>query len=111
MSKSPYAIIKSRYITEKAAVLQGLKDAQSNPCIKRCNSPKYVFVVDITANKTEIASALELIYKEKKIKVMSVNTIRVKQKKKSVRGKIGFKSGFKKAIVTLQEGDKLDEQA
>lgn len=111
MSKSPYAIIKSRYITEKAAVLQGLKDAQSNPCIKRCNSPKYVFVVDITANKTEIASALEQIYKEKKIKVMSVNTIRVKQKKKTVRGKVGFKSAFKKAIVTLQEGDKLDEQA
>ncbi|MCH9630506.1 MAG: 50S ribosomal protein L23 [Chlamydiia bacterium] len=110
MNKSPYKVIKSRYITEKSGMLQGLKNSESNPCVKKCNKPKYVFLVDNLANKVEIAKAIEQIYQEKKVKVKSVNTVRIKPKKKRVRGRVGFKSGFKKAIVTLEPGDELDDQ-
>lgn len=110
MNKSPYKVIKSRYVTEKTGMLQSLKDSESNKCVKKCNKPKYVFLVENTANKIEIAKAVEEIYKEKKVKVKSVNTIRVKPKKRRVRGRVGFKSGFKKAIVTLEAGDQLDDQ-
>ena len=58
MNKSPYKVIKSRYITEKSGMLQGLKNSESNACIKRCKSPKYVFLVENTANKIEIAKAI-----------------------------------------------------
>lgn len=106
--KNPYQIIKHQHVTEKAVMLQELKNAESNVSLKRCKSPKYVFVVDRGANKQEIAAALEEIYKEKNIKVVAVNTINIKAKPRRVRGRVGAKSAFKKAIVTLEEGDSLD---
>ncbi|NGX50388.1 MAG: 50S ribosomal protein L23 [Chlamydiae bacterium] len=105
----PYQIIKSRYITEKTTVLEGLQNSTSNRCTTKCNRPKYVFLVDRNANKKEIAEALETIYAEKNIKVKDVNTINMKPKKRRVRGFKGFRSGFKKAIVTLESGDTIDE--
>jgi len=111
MRKHAYSIIKSRYMTEKSAMLQNLKNASSNKCVRKCVSPKYVFLVDPKATKIEIARALEEIYAEKKVKVVSVNTIRVKPKQRVVRGNVGYKHGFKKAIVTLEEGDNLDDQS
>ena len=42
MQKSPYDIIKSRYITEKAQVLASLKDSQSNACLKKFDKPTMV---------------------------------------------------------------------
>ncbi len=110
MKRSPFDIVKSRYMTEKAAVLEQLQHNTSNPCVKKCESPKYVFMVDKRASKQEIAVAVEEIYAEKKIRVTKVNTINVKQKARSVRGRIGFKAGFKKAVVTLQKGDVLEEK-
>lgn len=107
-SKNPYQIIKHQYVTEKAMVLQDLKNAESNPSLKRCDSPKYVFIVERTANKQEIAQALEEIYKNEGIKVVAVNTINVKPKARRVRGRPGFKNAFKKAVVTLRAGDSLD---
>lgn len=107
--KTPYSIVKSRYVTEKSRVLEELKDNKSNPSVSKCEKPKYVFLVDKKANKREIADAVEEIYAEKKIKVKSVNTITNKPKKKRVRGRIGFKSSFKKAVVTLEKGDELGE--
>ena len=107
--KTPYDIIKSRYVTEKGRALEELKDNTSNPCVARCVSPKYVFLVEKKANKQEIAQAIEQIYAEKSIKVKSVNTITIKPKKKRVRGRLGFKPGFKKAVVTLDKDDELGE--
>lgn len=109
MSKNPYQIIKHRYITEKSMMLSGLKNAESNISLKRFKSPKYVFVVDDEANKIQIAKALEEIYKNEKIKVTAVNTVTVKPKQRRVRGRLGYKKGFKKAIVTLMPEDNLDE--
>ena len=107
--KTPYDVIKSRYITEKAQVLGNLHKSESNACVKRCKTPKYTFLVDKKANKVEIAAAVEEIYAESKIKVISVNTINCRQRKKTVRGRIGFKPAYKKAIVTLEAGDLIDE--
>lgn len=108
MSRNPFEIIKHQHVTEKAKVLQELQNNESNPSVRRYKNPKYVFVVDHKANKQEIANALEEIYKDQKIKVVSVNTINVKGKIRRVRGRTGSTGTFKKAIVTLEEGDKLD---
>jgi len=108
MKKNPYQVVKHQHITEKSVVLEGLKDAKSNPCLAKCESPKYVFVVDPSANKHEIAAAVEEIYSDRKIKVVSVNTINVKGKTRRIRGRLGKRKSFKKAIVTLEKGDSLD---
>ena len=54
------------------------------------------------------AADLEQIYRDKNIKVKAVNTINVKAKARRVRGRSGFKAAFKKAVVTLDNGDSLD---
>lgn len=107
---SPYAIIKKRYLTEKAAVLEKLKDATSNRSVSRCETPKYTFLVENRANKQQIAEAVEAMYAEKNIKVLAVNTITVKPKMRNRRGRMnpGVKSGFKKAIVTLAVGNSIE---
>ena len=107
--RNPYHVIKGRHITEKTTLLEGLKDSNSNRCLAKCTAPKYVFIVDKKANKNEISRAVEEIYKDKKIKVKGVNTINVKPKKRRVRGFKGFRPGLKKAIVTLESGDTIDE--
>lgn len=107
--KNPYDVIKSRYVTEKATVLEQLHTAESNKSVSRCKNPKYVFVVDRHANKKEIAEAVEAIYREQKIKVVKINTIHGKRKtKKRGRGRPGETAAFKKAIVTLEEGDSIE---
>ncbi|HRD54762.1 MAG TPA: 50S ribosomal protein L23 [Parachlamydiaceae bacterium] len=108
MKKNPYQVIKHQHVTEKTMMLQNLKNAESNASLKRCKSPKYVFIVDNKANKQEIALALEEIYREKNIKVVGVNTINMKPKARRVRGRLGNTSAFKKAVVTLEENDSLD---
>ena len=108
--KSPYSVIKSRYMTEKVNVLQNLHVAEGNKSLSRCNKPKYVFLVAKDANKTEIRLAIEEIYSEKGIKVTSVNTINIKPKPRRVRGRKGKTAMKRKAVVTLSAGDMLDEQ-
>lgn len=108
--RNHFHVIKSRYLTEKASVLERLVTSESNKCTRKCETPKYLFLVDKNANKKEIAGAIEAIYAEKKVKVLKVNTITLKPKKRVVRGRAGFRAGMKKAIVTLQVGDSLGEQ-
>jgi large subunit ribosomal protein L23 len=110
LKKSPYDIVFSQHVTEKSRTLSQLQFNTSNPCVKKCDAPKYVFIVDKRANKKEIASAIEEIYSDKKIKVVSVNTINAKPKKRRMRGHSGKKPGFKKAIVTLEAGDSIEEK-
>lgn len=108
--KNPFDIILSKHVTEKSRVLEQLQFNTSNPSVKKCDAPKYVFVVNKNANKQEIAKAIEEIYSEKKIKVVSVNTINAKPKERRMRGRPGVKSGFKKAIVTLEAGDSIEDK-
>ena len=111
MKKSPYDIVKSRYMTEKTAVLAQLRTSKSSKSLARCENPKYVFIVDKDANKAEIAAAIEEIYQEKNVRVVAVNTINVKPKHYNRRGQMnpGRDVHRKKAIVTLQPQNLLDE--
>lgn len=110
IERNPYSVIKYRHVTEKARVLEGLQHATSNASILKCQTPKYIFIVDDRANKQEIAWAVEKIYANKNVKVTGVNIINIKPKKRRVRGHEGKKAGFKKAIVSLEAGDAIDEQ-
>lgn len=64
---------------------------------------KYVFEVDVRANKTEIKQAVEQIFK---VKVEKVNTIRVPRKPKNYGRYSGYTALGKKAIVKLTEDSK-----
>jgi large subunit ribosomal protein L23 len=67
---------------------------------------KYTFEVETKANKIEIREAVESIFK---VKVLKVNTLNVKGKpKRWGRRYHGHKSDWKKAVVTLKEGDKIE---
>ena len=66
---------------------------------------KYIFLVDIKANKLQIREAIEQIYK---VKVTKVNACIVSGKPKRVRHQLGRTSDWKKAIVTLKSGDKIE---
>lgn len=66
---------------------------------------KYIFKISARATKSQVKAAVEKIYK---VKVEKINTISV-PKKARIRGKIsGWKSGYRKAVVTLKEGNKID---
>ena len=66
---------------------------------------KVVFKVDKGATKKSIKKNIEKIFK---VNVIKVNTINIKGTTKLVRNKKAFKSGFKKAIVTLKKGQSID---
>lgn len=76
---------------------------------KSIKNPKYGFVVDINANKIEIAKAIKSKFD---VDVTDVNTIRYKGKTRTQFTKRGRFSGktprFKKAIVTVKEGQSID---
>ena len=107
--RTPYCVIHTRYVTEKTTVLEGLQKANSNRCLSLFHKPKFVFLVEKQAKKSEIVRAFEAIYAEKKVKVEKINVINVKPKKRRVRGRLGYRSGFKKAILTLGKGDLIDD--
>lgn len=66
---------------------------------------KYIFVVQKKANKFQIKQAIEQIYK---VKVSKVNTQVAPGKTKRVRYKLGRTADWKKAIVTLKQGHKIE---
>ena len=66
---------------------------------------KYIFRVAGCANKKQIGRAIEEMYN---VHVTSVNTVNIHRKER-VRGtRKGWKSGYKKAIVTVKEGEKIE---
>jgi len=65
----------------------------------------YTFEVAKDATKPQIARAIEEIFK---VKVVSVNTMNVAGKPRRVRYALGKTKSWKKALVTLKEGDKID---
>lgn len=87
-----YRVLEAPHITEKSTLLgqQG----------------KYVFRVSIDANKLEIRKAVE---KQFSVKVIDVNTIIMKPKERGVGKRRGITSAWKKAVVTLQSGQTIEE--
>ncbi|MEI6040343.1 MAG: 50S ribosomal protein L23 [Candidatus Berkelbacteria bacterium] len=67
---------------------------------------KFIFVVDDSANKHQVAQALKEIYN---VDATKVNMIKVQPENKLVRGRFkAHAKGFKKAIVTLKKGQKIE---
>ena len=66
---------------------------------------KIVFKVNKGASKKSIKRSIEKIFK---VNVIKVNTVNIREKAKMVRNKKAFKSGYKKAIVTLKKGQSID---
>ena len=66
---------------------------------------KYTFEVAKGANKIEIAKAVEELFG---VTVKKVNTLNVKPKKKRVRYHLGFTRSWKKAMVTIAEGETIE---
>ena len=73
--------------------------------VQQSASDKYFFSVKKSANKIQIKKAVEDVYK---VKVISVNTQVVPGKLKRVRTQLGKTPDWKKAVVTLKEGQKID---
>jgi large subunit ribosomal protein L23 len=68
---------------------------------------KYLFLVDKSANKIQIKQAVEQMYK---VKVKAVNTFISQGKLKKVRYQLGRTPDFKKAVITLKKGQKIEAQ-
>ena len=65
---------------------------------------KYTFMVDKRANKFTIKKVIEYIFD---VTVINVNTLTVPRKKRTVGRYSGYKSQYKKAIITLEEGNSI----
>ena len=66
---------------------------------------KIIFKVPDRANKKNLKKNIEKIFK---VNVIKINTITKKSKTKVIRGRIGFKKGYKKAMITLKKGQSID---
>ena len=86
-----FDIVRSPVITEKATNV-----SEHN---------QVIFRVPLTATKRQVKAAVEGLFK---VKVTAVNTIRVQGKLKRFRGRVGQRPDYKKAVVTLGEGQRVD---
>ncbi len=89
--KTTFDVIKTMIRTEKGTFLEPQR--------------QYLFHVDRGSNKNDIRKAVEEIYN---VKVQEVNTVIVPGKKKRVRYQLGYTNDWKKAIVTLKQGEKIE---
>jgi len=92
--KNPYQILEKPVLSEKSL---GLGERETEK--------QYIFKVHIMANKKEIKRAVEEAFG---VHVKNVNTMRIKGKPKRVRAQPGRRSNWKKACVTLREGDTIN---
>lgn len=86
-----YEIITAPHITEKATL--GSENGQ------------VTFKVPLSATKPQIKEAVEVLFD---VKVKAVNTLVQKGKTKRFKGIMGKRADFKKAVVTLEEGQMID---
>ena len=89
--ESTAQIIKYPIITDKA--------------IRLLENNQYSFIVDRYSDKTTIKATIEYLFN---VKVIKVNTCRLPRKKKRVGKYIGWKPQYKKAIVSLADGDVIN---
>lgn len=86
-----YDVIRHPVVTEKANM-----GSESN---------QYSFVVDLNATKPQIKAAVEKIFN---VKVLSVNTLVRKGKRKIFKGRRGVQSDMKKAMVRIEAGQRIE---
>ncbi|GMW01613.1 MAG: 50S ribosomal protein L23 [Candidatus Hydrogenedentota bacterium] len=93
MKNQAHYIIKAPVITEESTIMAESKN-------------QYVFKVDPKANKSQIREALEVMFPH--IKVVAVNTMNYEGKLKRLGRHMGRRPHWKKAVVTLRQGDHID---
>ena len=86
-----YGVVKEPHISEKATNLEIIN--------------QYTFKVFPRANKNEIKKTIETIYN---VDVLEVKIITIPAKRKRLGKSIGLKGGYKKAIVKIKEGQKIE---
>ena len=91
MNRHPADVVKRLLRTEKGTVLEPQR--------------KYFFDVDVQANKPQIKRAVEELFK---VKVAQVNTSVMPGKPRRVRYHLGWQANWKRAVVTLAEGSKIE---
>ena len=102
--KSPQAIIKRPLLTEKSTTLR--ETGGNNVALGEEDlAQKLVFEVAKDANKIEIRRAVQELWK---VTVTDVHTMVVRGRTKRVGRSSGWRSGFKKAIVTLKAGENIE---
>jgi large subunit ribosomal protein L23 len=94
MSLDAFSTIIRPVVSEKSTVLG--------------NDGKYVFEVAPTANKIQIKQAVEQAFANKKVQVSAVNILRVTGKVRRRGRSVGMTRSWKKAVVTLRAGQRLD---
>ncbi len=87
----PYEVLKRPLLTEKSSVLTDTEN-------------RYAFSVDVRANKLQIKEAVEKAFD---VKVLAVNVINVRGKRRRLGRQEGRTADWKKAIVTLAAGQRI----
>jgi large subunit ribosomal protein L23 len=105
VSQAAHQIIKRPILTEKGTKLKETGGADPATVTDENRRSKVLFEVAYTANKIEIKKAVEALFS---VKVDDVHTQIVRGKMKRVGRFTGMRSSWKKAIVTLKPGNKIE---
>ena len=103
--RSPNYIIKRPLLTEKGTRLKEHGGAPVGTFGEEDLKPQVLFEVALEANKIEIKNAIEALFS---VKVVDVHTQIMRGKEKRVGRFMGQRSNWKKAIVTLAAGNKIE---
>jgi len=87
-----YDLIRRPVVTEKSSAMQGRHN-------------KFSFEVAPSTNKVEVRKAVETLFK---VKVLKVNLVSMRGKTRRTFGRLGHTRPWKKAVVTLKQGDTIE---
>jgi len=87
-----YDVVRRPVVTEKSASMQAMRN-------------QFTFEVAASANKVEVKKAIETLFS---VKVLKVNMVSMQGKQKRTFGRPGSTKPWKKAVVTLKQGDSID---
>ena len=87
-----YDLVRRPVVTEKSTSMQAMRN-------------QFTFEVAASANKVEVKKAIETLFS---VKVLKVNMVSMQGKQKRTFGRPGSTKPWKKAVVTLKQGDSID---
>ncbi len=105
MKRAAHQIVKRPLLTEKGTKLRETGGHAPGTVAEEDVEPKVFFEVASDANKIEIKQAIEALFN---VKVADVHTQIVRGKEKRIGRFLGRRPNWKKAIVTLHKGNKID---
>lgn len=86
-----YGLVQRAVVTEKSAAMQAMRN-------------QFTFEVAPRANKIEVKKAIEVLFS---VKVLKVNMVKMPSKARRTLGRPGATKPWKKAVVTLKQGDSI----